>query len=347
MAEVRGIGIWRVVIGHWRMPETICIRQIHNYSLLTRSLLHPSTMPDSTTTARSLRFSARDGLQLHARCYEAPGSTRPPVLCLAGLTRNSRDFHDLALSLSSGPDARTVWALDSRGRGLSEFDEDWRNYSVLVETHDVIDFAAMIGLHGATLIGTSRGGILTMLLAAIQPTTIGAVVLNDIGPVIELDGLSRIAGYVGRMPLPGSWKEAATMIGDMSRRHFPDVSSEHWEETAHAWYNEKGGRPAPGYDPGIARAVTVSASAIPQLWPQFMALSRVPALIVRGANSDILSAATLAEMLRRHPNCASLSVSRQGHAPLLKDWPSIDAIGRFIAAAEAGQRVAGRDFGMG
>lgn len=299
---------------------------------------------DPERLSRSTRFSARDGLMLHARCYDAPGSTRPPVLCLAGLTRNSRDFHDLALALSTGPAARTVWALDSRGRGLSDRDPKWQNYSVAVEAQDVIDFSAMAGLHGATIIGTSRGGILAMIIAALQPTIIGAVVLNDIGPIIERDGLARIAGYAGRMPIPATWKDAAQIIADMSRRQFPNVPMEQWEEAARAWYNEKDGRPASGYDPRIAKSVSVTAE-VPELWPQFMALSRVPTLAVRGENSDILSAATLKQMLAQHPNCASLVVAGQGHAPLLKDQASIQAIARFIAAAEEGQRVAGQDFG--
>ena len=299
---------------------------------------------DLDKLARSIRFSARDGLMLHARCYAAPGSTRPPVLCLAGLTRNSRDFHDLARALSSGTDARTVWALDSRGRGLSDSDPKWENYSVVVEAQDAIDLAAMVGLHGVTIIGTSRGGILAMIIAALQPTIIGAAVLNDIGPVIERDGLARIAGYVGRMPLPGTWKDATQIMAEMSRRHFPAVPMEHWEEAAHAWYNEKDGRPTAGYDPKIAKSVSVTAG-IPELWPQFMALSNVPTLAVRGENSDILSAATLKEMLIRHPNCASLVVAGQGHAPLLKDQLSIQAVARFVAAAEKSERVGGRDFG--
>ncbi len=300
------------------------------------------TNPDRV--ARSIRFSARNGLMLHARCYDAPGSSRPPVLCLAGLTRNSRDFHDVAVALSTGPAARTVWALDSRGRGLSDHDPKWENYSVVVEAQDAIDFAAMTGLHGATIIGTSRGGILAMLIAALQPTIIGAVVLNDIGPIIERDGLARIAGYAGRMPLPGTWKDAAQIMADMSRRHFPAVPMEQWEEAARAWYNEKDGRPAAGYDPKIAKSVSVTAD-IPSLWPQFMALARLPTLVVRGEHSDILSSATLKDMLARHPNCTSLTVTGQGHAPLLRDHRSIEAITRFIAAAEKGERVAGHDFG--
>ena len=289
-------------------------------------------------------ISARDGLKLFVRCYGATGSKLPPVLCLAGLTRNSRDFHDLAMALSRGPEPRTVYAIDSRGRGLSEHDRDWRNYTVVTEAQDVIDVSIALGIHGASVIGTSRGGILSMVLAAAMPGLLGAVVLNDIGPVIERDGLARIAGYVGRMPLPANWPDAARQIGDMSRGHFPHVPMTQWEEAARAWFNEKDGRPAPGYDPSIGRAVAATGTKIPPFWPQFEGLGGVPVLVVRGANSDILSADTVAEMARRHPNCAALTVAAQGHAPLLKDAATIGAIARFLSAADARETVAGRDF---
>ena len=295
---------------------------------------------------RALFTSARDGLRLYAVCYEAPGSLRRPALCLAGLTRNGRDFHDLAVALSSGPRARTVYTLDCRGRGLSEHDRNWRNYSIPYETHDVIDFTTAAGLHGIHIVGTSRGGIIAMVLAAIQPAVIASVVLNDIGPVIEQDGLSRIAGYVGRTPLPGSWTEAAEIVASINRRAFPDVTMQQWEEAARAWYNEKDGRPAPGYDPRIGRSISAAAGPIPELWPQFQALGGVPVLAIRGETSDILGAATHAEMTRRHPDCAALVVPRQGHAPLLKDDRTILAIDRFLAAADAGEAVSGRDFGV-
>ena len=303
-------------------------------------------MPEQTPPRpRSIAFAARDGLRLAGACYEAAASTRPPVLCLPGLTRNGRDFHDLAQALSSGADPRAVYTLDSRGRGLSEFDRDWKNYTVLVEMHDVIDFAAVTGLHDATVIGTSRGGLIAMLLAAAQPSILGAVVLNDIGPVIERDGLSRIAGYVGRMPLPGSWQEAGDIVASMDRRAFPAVPSEQWESVARARFNEKDGRPARGYDPNLARTFSAKDGPVPELWPQFAALGRHPLLVIRGENSDILSAATLAEMQQRHSDCAAFIVPGEGHAPLLKDARSIRAIQRFLAAVDGGEKVAGRDLG--
>ena len=197
-------------------------------------------------------YTSRDGLRLHARRYAATGGTRRharPGLCLPGLTRNGRDFHDLAVALSTRSNTpRTVYTLDYRGRGLSDFDPDWRNYSVPLEMLDVIDFITLRGLQDAALIGTSRGGLITMLLAAAQPTTVGAVVLNDIGPVVEHEGLARISGYVGRVPLPISWADAGRIVRELNRRHFPEVSEGVWEEVARQWYNEKNGKPAPGYD---------------------------------------------------------------------------------------------------
>jgi pimeloyl-ACP methyl ester carboxylesterase len=302
-------------------------------------------MANSTSHAGTPHYvTVRDGLRLHARRYEAPRSDRAPVLCLAGLTRNSRDFHDLALALSTGPRARTVLALDSRGRGRSDWDRNWRNYSLLVEMLDVLDYAAAAGLHNAHVIGTSRGGLIAMVLAAAQPTLLRTVVLNDIGPVIEAEGLARIAGYVGRMPEPRSWQQAAELAADAGRRAFPAVTLAEWEEVARAWYNEANGKPVPGYDRRIAKTLATGGGAIPQLWPQFAALARIPVLVIRGQNSDILSAATFEQMQVRHPDCAGLIVDRQGHAPFLKDAPTIAAIEAFLSAAEAGERIGGRNF---
>ena len=292
---------------------------------------------------RKIEFSARDGLRLHGECHLAPG-TRRPVLCLAGLTRNGRDFNDLAAALSTGPDARCVYTLDSRGRGLSDSDPDWKNYTIAVEMQDVIDFAIVTGLHAATVIGTSRGGLIAMVLAAAQPTLLGAVVLNDIGPVIERDGLARIAGYVGRMPLPGSWKEAAEIVAGMSRRSFPHLPMEVWADVARAWFNEKDGRPVRGYDPNLSRTLSVKDGPVPELWPQFAALGKLPLMVIRGEHSDILSAATQSQMKARHDNCSTLLVPGEGHAPLLKDARSITAIQRFLLAADRGEPVGSRDF---
>jgi pimeloyl-ACP methyl ester carboxylesterase len=288
-------------------------------------------------------FSAHDGLRLYARHYPAPGSRRRPAVCLPGLTRNSRDFHDLAMALSSGEDARAIYTLDFRGRGRSEHDRNWRNYAIPIEMLDVQDLITMLDLERPAIIGTSRGGLISMVLAAAQPNAMGAVVLNDIGPVIERDGLIRIAAYVGRLPVPKTWEEAARTAAAMNRSSFPGVPEDQWVEVARQLFNETDGRPAPGYDPRLARSFSVSDGPVPELWPQFTALTRFPLLVIRGEHSDILSADTVRKMRARHPQCASLTVPGQGHAPLLKDALSISAVAQFLADVDAGRSIAGLD----
>jgi pimeloyl-ACP methyl ester carboxylesterase len=281
-------------------------------------------------------FTVRDGLRLYGRHYRAQGATGArPVVCLAGLTRNSRDFHAIALALScEASPTRDVFTLDTRGRGLSEHDTDWKNYAVPIEMQDVIDFMMMLGLRDAGVIGTSRGGLITMVLAAAQPSLIGAVVLNDIGPVIEMDGLARIAGYVGRIPLPKNWADAARIARDLTLRDFPKLTDEDTAVIARQLFNEKNGKPVSGYDKKLAKCLSVLDGPMPALWPQFEAMKRMPVLVVRGANSDLLSEKTVEEMRQRHPRLNSISVPGQGHAPLLSDAPTIGAIASFFAETD-------------
>lgn len=281
-------------------------------------------------------FTSRDGLRLYGRHYRAatPSGTRP-VVCLAGLTRNSRDFHSVALALSQEhASPRDVFTLDTRGRGFSENDDNWKNYAVPVEMQDVIDFMTMLELREAGIIGTSRGGLIAMVLAAAQPTLVGAVVLNDIGPVIEMEGLARIAGYVGRVPLPKNWADATRIVRDLAQRDFPNITDADAEDIAHQFFNEKNGKPVSSYDSKLAKCLSVLDGPMPKLWPQFEALKRLPLLVIRGGNSDLLSEETVEEMQRRHPNMTSITVPAEGHAPLLRDVPTISAIASFFAKAD-------------
>jgi pimeloyl-ACP methyl ester carboxylesterase len=309
-------------------------------ALTTRDISLPATglppIPD-TQNWRDIYYTARDGLRLYARHYPAPGSRLRPVVCLAGLTRNCRDFHDIASVLSSPaqPHPRHVYALDYRGRGRSAYDPDWRNYQVLNELLDVLDFMTIKELADTAIIGTSRGGILAMIMAAARPGNIGAVVLNDIGPLIEREGLLRIISYVGRVPLPATWKEAAELARSMNQRHFPAIPDHMWESIARQWYTDEAGQPAHGYDQALNKTASVLDGPLPELWPQFKALSRIPAMVLRGEMSDILSAETAARMQREHPDLKLLTVAGQGHAPLLRDQASILAILDFLARADA------------
>ena len=294
-------------------------------------------MPAPTQNWRDIFYTSRDGLRLYGRHYPSPGSSRRPALCLAGLTRNSRDFHALATFLADpqNPSARHVYTVDYRGRGRSAWDPDPRNYALQVELGDVLDFMTVTGLADAAVIGTSRGGLLAMLMGAMRPGALGAVVLNDIGPVIEREGLLRIVAYVGRIPLPQTWDEAATLVRDLNSKHFPAIPEHHWEEIARQWLNDDHDRPEHGYDQRLAGAISIGEGEAPALWPHFESLVSRPTLVVRGELSDILSEATLKEMRLRHPRLETLAVPGQGHAPMLRDRASQIAIADFLARADA------------
>ena len=297
-------------------------------------------MSDTRTSQsifEEIRIRVYDGVEIYGRRYRAPESARRPLLCLAGLTRNSRDFHALATRLSgAGARARDVFTIDIRGRGLSGNAHDWRQYAVPIEMLDVQDFMAANHLHGAAILGTSRGGFVAMVLAAAQPSLVGPVILNDVGPVIERDGLVRISGFVGRSKAPLTWEAAARRLEESEARFFPKLTEPDWERLARQRYNEAGGKPVAGYDPGLSHVFdAVNDGPAPELWPQFMALKSMPCLVLRGALSDLLSEATVNEMVARHPNCRSHTVPDEGHAPLLEDAASQDAIADFLAANDA------------
>ena len=240
-----------------------------------------------------IHFTSRDGLRLYARHYPVAGSMRRPVVCLAGLTRNCRDFHDLATALASGDDAgRDVYTLDSRGRGRSQSDPDWKNYSVLVELNDVLDFMTMKGLDRAAVIGT-RCGLIAMLMAALRPNAMGAVVLNDIGPVLEREELTTIIAYVGRVPLPADWAEATALVTEMNRRQFTAVSPRQWDQFARAVFNDDNGLPAPGYDPELAKAISMMDGPVEDVAPVHRPCACAAARPPR-RELDILSEKTLA-----------------------------------------------------
>ncbi len=288
---------------------------------------------------RDIFFTARDGLRLYARHYGVPDTSRRPLVCLAGLTRNSKDFHDLAMVLS-GPRAhrRAVYALDYRGRGRSAYDDDWKNYSIMTEMLDVLDFMTVTGLHDVSILGTSRGGLIAMVIAAVRPTAISSVILNDIGPVIDPTGLARIIAYVGRIPLPTNWEEATQAVKGMNKRQFTAISDEQWEEIARQSFNDENGNPVYAYDRRLSKAISVLEGPLPELWPQFQALNRVPVLALRGENSDLLSEDTFAKMRARHPAIETRTVPGQGHAPFLKDEPTISLIGKFLVDCDDARR---------
>jgi pimeloyl-ACP methyl ester carboxylesterase len=279
---------------------------------------------------RSIFIPASDGLRLHVREYRS--ATGIPVVCLPGLARTTADFDALAAALVHGERPRRVIAIDSRGRGKSEYDPDPQNYNVAVELADVVTVLAELKIRRAVFVGSSRGGILTMLLAVAQLAAIAGAVLHDIGPVIEPSGLARIKDYVGKLPQPGSLAEGADILRRLFSAHFPKLTGEHWLAAArHTWKDDNGAL-APTYDVQLARTLAEfdSERLPPPLWEQLDALARVPMLVIRGANSDILSMATVQAMRARHPGLEYIEVPDQGHVPLLEGADLLQRIGAFV-----------------
>lgn len=286
---------------------------------------------------RIVCFHAQDGLRLAARVFDAPGSWRVPLLCLPGLSRNSRDFLRLGQFIAAHPDTpRKVIALDYRGRGLSDADPNWRNYTPMREAQDVLTAAAVFGIEEAVLVGTSRGGIITMLIGALRPGLIAGAVLNDIGPVIDGKGLARIKRTLSTQPVLRGWTEAIAWLRDVAAGPFPILDDEDWRAYAEAIFTETPRGIVPQFDPNLLKIVQEMdfSDRIPVLWPQFESLKGVPVLAIRGENSDILSSRTLAAMAARHPGMQQLTVRGQGHAPLLRDALTLDRISSFAEGCE-------------
>jgi pimeloyl-ACP methyl ester carboxylesterase len=276
--------------------------------------MNPAPFDDHT-------FSAPDGLRLNARIYTPSKKSHGDVICLPGLTRNGRDFHELALHLSQLADRpKRIIAIDARGRGFSEYDADWQNYNVVTEAGDVLAGLAAMGIESADFIGTSRGGILIHLIAAMEPTVLKRIVLNDIGPVIEAEGLMRIKTALTRAPKPKDWDDASKVQRDLHGREFPALTLRDWDIHARAIYREiKHGKITSDYDPKLLKTLENfdPAVPVPDLWTQFQGLAARPLMTIRGENSKLLSAETVAKMKLLHPGMREVTAVGQGHAPML------------------------------
>jgi len=286
--------------------------------------------------ARSVFVTAPDGLRLHVRTWGPRTALGLPVVCLPGLARTTADFDALGAALTEGePAPRAVYALDYRGRGQSDYDRP-ANYTFPVELADLIAVLTALGIGRAVFVGTSRGGLLTMLLAAARPGTIAGAILNDIGPIIDPKGLVRIKGYVGKLPQPTSFDDAATVLRRLFGAQFPALTDEDWLAFGHRTFNERNGRLVPNYDPRLAETLSgVDVERpLPALWNEFEALTAVPVMVIRGANSDILSPATVKAMRARHKALKTIEVPDQGHAPLLAEAGLIARIVAFVESCE-------------
>ena len=282
-------------------------------------------------------YTSTDGLRLHARVYGAHLDAAP-VVCLPGLTRNARDFHDLAVYLSGEAKVRRkVVVFDYRGRGLSAYDPEWKHYNIVVEAGDVLAGLDAIGVEAGHFIGTSRGGLILHLLAGMRPTALKSVVLNDIGPVLEAEGLAAIRSYLEGAAKPATLAEAIALQKKVHGPAFPALSEADWERFVKAIYRFEDGVPTLDFDPALLNTLTSfdPARPMPEMWPQFQGFDPIPLLVIRGENSTLLSTATLSEMAKRHPDCETITVAGQGHAPFLETAALPRALAAFFADADA------------
>jgi len=268
------------------------------------------------------KFQTSDGLTL---TYRDEGAGQP-VLCLPGLTRNSNDFNFLAPHMGH---ARLI-RLDYRGRGESDYDPNWQNYSVPVEARDVVELLDHLGLERAAMIGTSRGGMISMVLAMTAKNRLSGVMLNDIGPELDSKGLALIADYIGRKPAYKTFAEAAI---DRPRvmPEFTNVPPERWLAEVSGQYLETPDGLALRYDAKLRDAVigTLTADA-PGLWPFFGAMDGLPLALLRGANSNLLTPETTAEMRKRRPDMIFAEVPDRGHIPFLDETESLGVISEWL-----------------
>ncbi len=290
---------------------------------------------------RRFEYSATDGLRLAARDYGDRLLPATPVICLAGLTRNSADFHGLALHLSR--DAKTprrVFCPDYRGRGMSAHDPDWRNYDPLTEAGDVVAGAVAAGIKHAFVIGTSRGGLIALTLAAIRPALLRGVIFNDIAPEIEGQGLVRIKSYVSKGGDHANWSSAVAALKAIGESQFPIYTPADWERQARLIFEERDGKIARRYDPALMKGLAEINldQKLPTLWPQFTGLAHLPLMLIRGDKTDLISMETVARMQEISPQLQLVRVPGQGHAPDLATKGLPQEIANFIAKAEKARK---------
>ena len=274
-------------------------------------------------------WRSHDGLRLYSRVYPGPKASAPTVLCLHGLTRNSRDFEDLAPHLER---RYRVIAPDLRGRGFSARDPQIQNYQAAVYLQDIVALLDRMDAPRVAVIGTSLGGMLAMMLGFGQPARIAGMILNDVGPEIDPVGIERIKQYAGLLPPAGSWSVAVAQTQAMFGDAWPDLSEDRWQALARRGFRANAaGVVEVDADPGIGAALRAAPAAAADLWPLWQALRGIPTLAIRGARSDILSAAVFARMKRENPGLEQLEVANRGHVPLLDEPECIAALDGFLS----------------
>jgi pimeloyl-ACP methyl ester carboxylesterase len=277
-------------------------------------------------------WTSKDGLRLHYRDY--PGSkSRPPIICIPGLTRNARDFEHVAKRLAG--DWRVI-CVELRGRGESAHAKDPMTYVPATYVEDMELLLAELKIKKFVSISTSLGGLVTMLLAAAKPGSVVGALLNDIGPVLDPRGLARIRSSVGRSYTWPTWIHAARDLGDQQRVVYPSYTLEDWLAYAKRVCRlTKQGRVVFDHDLRISEPLKADPGVAVDLWPIYEALGDAPVAILRGGLSDLLSEATAKDMARRLPNAKLTTVSGVGHAPALNEPAATRAIGALLKAVMA------------
>ncbi|MEM8987058.1 MAG: alpha/beta hydrolase [Pseudomonadota bacterium] len=284
-------------------------------------ILNPNAMQLQKT------YVSSDGLRLFYRDYntEADGC---PILCLPGVSRNSRDFTELAERLSI---RRRILCPDLRGRGFSDWDTDYKNYTPPVYLQDVLGLLRKEKIEKVALIGTSLGGIIAMLMAVAAPGVLERVVMNDIGPEIAPEGLQRVLDYLGTMPPQRNWEDAAKSVKANLGPAAPDLKDADWNTVARQVCREdKDGRVALDMDPKIGDAAREAAPPEGDPWRLFQALTPIPTLAIRGALSDLLTDETFEKMALAKPDLERVTVPNRGHAPFLNEPAAWTAIETFL-----------------
>ena len=273
----------------------------------------------------SARFRTSDGLSL---AFDDRGAG-PALLCLAGLTRNMADFEPVVARFAG--EARVI-RLDARGRGLSDHDPDWRNYTLVREGRDALELLDHLGLARASILGTSRGGLIALTLGLDSAERLEGAMLVDIGPRIEPEALSQIVGMLGARPPFRSYEDAADRLPDAMAPGFSGVPRATWRAHAERVWREGPDGLELRYDPRLRDGglQASAADAAPDLWPLFDALRDMPVGLIRGANSELLSAETAGEMRRRRPDMIFAEVPGRGHVPFLDEPESVAALSAFL-----------------
>lgn len=290
---------------------------------------------NTDTASRTFTWTSRDGLTLSGREWGAQGSEasrHPTILCLTGLSRNTRDFNDIAGFLQKV--GYRVVALDYRGRGASAWDPEWHNYALPVEGHDIDDAIEFLGLKRFAVLGTSRGGLHAMAMTHRYDTDrMVGVILNDVGPHLEMKAIHRIAASIGKKMDYPNFEAVAEHMEHTLGAQFPSFSKPDWLKLSRQLASPRdNGGCVIDYDPALAHTLVGwdDGSPTPDIWPLFEGLEKIPVLIIHGEMSDLLSRETCEKMLALHPGAKLVTVRGQGHAPVLWDRETQQEIAAFL-----------------